>query len=176
MEKPTVARIEKTVDEAEGIRTIFIKHSMQAKPGQFVMVWMPEIDEKPFAISYVEQATIGITVASVGKFSDALYDIKEGDKVGIRGPYGTCYNLEGSNIVMVGGGYGSASLTLLAEQALEKGMTVYFILGARDKNKLVYVERIKELIVAKHLSQNLFFLLKLTIPLVHLSSFVADLK
>ena len=146
MEAPTVARIEKTADEAEGIRTIFIRHHMQAKPGQFVMVWIPRFDEKPFAISYMEKDLIGITVAAVGEFSNALYAMKKSERVGIRGPYGTPYALEGKKAAMVGGGYGSASLTLLAEEALRKGMQVKFILGARTKNRLVYVERIKKLI------------------------------
>ncbi|MAG15944.1 dihydroorotate dehydrogenase electron transfer subunit [Candidatus Woesearchaeota archaeon] len=151
MEKPVIVEIEKTIDETDGIKTIFIKHSIEAKPGQFVMVWIPGLDEKPFAISYLEKEKFGITVAAVGEFSDNLSKMKEGDKVGLRGPYGTNYCLEGNNIVMVGGGYGAASLVLLAEQALDKNMNIKFILGARDKNKLLYIERIKKLVGEENL-------------------------
>jgi len=151
MEKPIIVEIEKTIDEADGIRTIFIKHAMDAKPGQFIMVWIPEIDEKPFAISYLEKDRIGITVSAIGPFSKALYNKKLGDRIGIRGPYGKEYTLEKNNLIMIGGGYGSASLTLLAEEALKEKMNVKFILGARSKNKLVYVERIKKLIGEENL-------------------------
>src|SRR3989338_4244678 len=160
MEKPIIATIEKSVDEAEEIRTIFIQHTIQAKPGQFVMVWVPRLNEKPFAISYLEKDVLGITVAAVGECSRRLYEMKPGEKIGIRGPYGEPYHLQENQekdhikdrmVVMVGGGYGSASLTLLAEEALAKGMHVKFILGAREKKRLVYVERIKKLIGEENL-------------------------
>ncbi len=153
LERPTIVEITKSIGEAEGIRTIFLKSQLQAEPGQFVMLWLPGIDEKPFAVSYSDskKGEIGITVAAVGPFSNKLSAMKPGEKAGIRGPYGTAYCLEGKNVVMVGGGYGSASLVMLTEEALKRGIKVKFILGARSKNKLVYVERIKKLIGSDNL-------------------------
>ncbi|MBI2176058.1 dihydroorotate dehydrogenase electron transfer subunit [Candidatus Woesearchaeota archaeon] len=161
LERPEIVEITKSVDEAEGIKTIFLKSDIKAKPGQFVMVWIPRLDEKPFAISYSNKGTsgalinptgeIGITVAAVGPFSNKLYAMNPGEKVGVRGPYGTTYRLEGKKIVMVGGGYGSASLTMLAEEALQQGIKVKFILGARTKSRLVYAEQIKKLIGTENL-------------------------
>ena len=151
LERPEIVEITKVVDEAEGIKTVFIKSDIKAKPGQFVMVWIPRIDEKPFAISYSTGNEIGITVAAVGPFSNKLFSMKLREKVGVRGPYGTTFKLEGKKVVMVGGGYGSASLTMLTEEALQLGAKVKFILGARTKNRLVYVERIKKLIGSENL-------------------------
>ncbi len=151
LERPEIVEITKSVNEAEGIKTIFLKSQLQAKPGQFVMLWIPRMDEKPFAISYSDKGQIGTTVASVGPFSNKLCSMKPGEKIGIRGPYGTTFQLEGKKVVMVGGGYGSASLTMLTEEALLQGIKVKFILGARTKNKLVYVERIKKLIGSENL-------------------------
>lgn len=120
---------------------------MDAKPGQFIMVWIPRLDEKPFAVAYLEKDSFGITVASVGTFSGTLYNMKVGDKVGVRGPYGTNYNLDKGlkKIVMIGGGYGVASLALLAEQAKTKGIEVVFINGARSKDRIIYEQRIKKI-------------------------------
>ncbi len=150
MEKPKIVEITRVTQEAEGIRTIFLKSGIDAKPGQFVMVWIPRMDEKPFAVSYLDRkkGEIGITVAAVGPFSNKLASMKLGEKVGLRGPYGSSYGLEKGlkKVVMVGGGYGSASLTMLAEEALKQGISVKFILGARSKGRLVFVERIKKLI------------------------------
>ena len=148
LERPQIVEIAKSVNEAEGIKTIFLKSSIQAKPGQFVMLWIPRLDEKPFAISYTDKGEIGVTVAAVGPFSNKLCSMKPGEKVGIRGPYGTEYSLDGGlkTVVMVGGGYGSASLTMLAEGALQKGIKIKFIIGARSKNRLVYVDRVRKLI------------------------------
>ncbi len=153
LERPQIVEIAKSVNEAEGIKTIFLKSELKAGPGQFIMVWIPRLDEKPFAVSYISKGEIGITVASVGPFSNQLCSMKAGEKVGIRGPYGTTYGLDKGmrKIVMVGGGYGSASLTMLAEEALKQGIKVKFILGARSKKRLVYVERIKKLIGSENL-------------------------
>lgn len=151
LERPEIVEITKSVDEAEGIKTVFLKSDIKAKPGQFVMLWIPRLDEKPFAISYSNGGEIGTTVAAVGPFSDKLCSMKPGEKVGVRGPYGTTYKLEGKKVAMVGGGYGSASLTMLTEEALRHGIKVKFILGARSKNRLVYVERIKRLVGSDNL-------------------------
>ncbi len=151
LERPSVVEVARAMDEAEGIRTIFLKSNIQARPGQFVMLWIPKMDEKPFAISYSNGKEIGITVAAIGPFSNKLSSMKPGEKVGIRGPYGTSFALEGKKVAMVGGGYGSASLTMLAEDAVRQGIKAKFILGARSKNRLVYAERIKKLIGSSNL-------------------------
>ncbi len=151
LERPQIVQISRVEDEAEGIKTVFLKSDIKARPGQFVMVWIPRLDEKPFAISYSRSGEIGITVSAVGPFSEKLCSMKPRKKIGIRGPYGTTFQLEGKKVVMVGGGYGSASLTMLTEEALQQGIKVKFILGARTKNKLVYVERIKKLIGSENL-------------------------
>lgn len=150
LERPEIVEISRAVDEAEGIKTIFLKSGIKARPGQFVMLWIPRVDEKPFAISCSDskKGEIGITVAAVGPFSKKLYSMKPMEKVGVRGPYGTAYNLEEGlkSVAVVGGGYGAVALTTLAEEALKKGIKVKFILGARTKNRLVCVERIQKLI------------------------------
>ncbi len=138
----TVDRVE---DEAAGIKNIFFKHDLQAKPGQFVMAWLPDMDEKPFAVGFQTAEEFGLTVSAVGPFSNTFSQVKPGDRVGIRGPYGTGYKLEGKKLVMVGGGYGTASLALLADHALQQGCEITFIVGARSKDLLVYTERIKQM-------------------------------
>lgn len=153
LERPQVVEISRVVDEAEGIKTIFLKSRLQAKPGQFLMVWIPRVDEKPFAINYSNSREAGITIAAVGPFSNKLCSMKPGEKVGIRGPYGTAYNLEKGlkSVAVVGGGYGAVALTMLTEQALQNGVKVKFILGARTKNRLVYSEQIVKIVGRENL-------------------------
>ena len=75
MERPELVRITKIIDEAEGIRSIFLEKKIDARPGQFVMVWIPRMDEKPFAIGYMENDSFGLTVAAVGPFSNKFCNI-----------------------------------------------------------------------------------------------------
>ena len=146
LEKPEIVKITRVIDEADGIKSIFLSKKLEAKPGQFVMLWIPRMDEKPFALAYLGDR-FGLTVAAVGPFSSKLCSMKVGDEIGFRGPYGTNYNLNNNleKIVMIGGGYGAASLALLAEQAIKNGIEVIFINGARTKDKLIYENRIKKL-------------------------------
>lgn len=150
MERPKVTEITKVVHEADIVKTIFLKSEMQPKPGQFIMVWIPGINEKPYAASYIDTAKgeIGITVVPIGAFSQKLCSMKAGEKLGLRGPYGKGYNLEKGlkNIILVGGGCGAASLTVLAEEALKLGTNVKFILGAKNRCNLIYTERLKKLL------------------------------
>ena len=141
-----MAKITKVINEAEGIKSVFLEKRIDAKPGQFVMVWIPRMDEKPFAIGYMENDSFGLTVAAVGPFSNKFCSMQPGDAVGIRGPYGTSYNLGNcKKVVMVGGGYGSASLALLAQDARKKGIDVIFIAGSRTKTRVIYEDRIKKI-------------------------------
>jgi len=151
LERPQVVGISKVTDENEGIKTVFLKSTLQALPGQFVMVWLPRVDEKPFAVSYSNGGEMGITVSAIGPFSSKLSSMKPGEKVGIRGPYGTAYGLEGKKVALIGGGYGAVALATLAEEALKKGIKVKFILGARTKSRLVCEERIQKLIGRENL-------------------------
>ncbi len=155
LERPETVKITRAVDEAEGVKTIFIKSGIKPKPGQFVMLWIPGVDEKPFAVSYIDEKKkeAGITVAAVGNFSKRLCSMKAGEKIGIRGPYGTSYHLEGKKVAMIGGGCGSAALAMLAEEAANKGIKVRFITGARCRSTLIGTKRMEKLLGKENLTE-----------------------
>lgn len=143
IEKPIVLEIEKIVDEAKDFKTFIFKYGLKANPGQFVMLWLPRIDEKPFSISFQDSERFGITVFKVGKFTSELFKLKKGDKVGIRGPYGKGFSLEKGNVVLVGGGCGGAPMGLLADELKKKKANVTFVIGARCKDYLLFLDRMK---------------------------------
>jgi dihydroorotate dehydrogenase electron transfer subunit len=144
-ELPITVRIKKVIDEAEGIKSFFLPCPLNAKPGQFCMLWLPGVDAKPVGISYQTKDHIGVTVSAVGPWSKKVCDLKAGDLLGVLGPYGNAFPSKGKKIVLVGGGYGAASLMLLAEEALRKKHNVTMIIGAKTKNQLLYQKRVKSL-------------------------------
>ncbi|MBD3310732.1 dihydroorotate dehydrogenase electron transfer subunit, partial [Candidatus Woesearchaeota archaeon] len=87
-ELPVVLPVDKIVDEGPDTRTFVFRHRLEVEPGQFVMLWLPRIDEKPFSVSYQDKDKFAVTVMAVGPFSKRMMKLKPGDKVGIRGPYG----------------------------------------------------------------------------------------
>jgi len=145
MSLPEIVGIEEVRDETRTIRTFVLDAEVEhAQPGQFVMLWLPGIDEKPFAIA--RPAPLTVTVARVGPFSTALHRRQVGDQVGWRGPYGRGFSLdEDREALLVAGGYGAAPLYFLAEKAAAQGIPTSIAIGARKALDLLYVERFEEL-------------------------------
>ncbi|MBI2656289.1 dihydroorotate dehydrogenase electron transfer subunit [Candidatus Woesearchaeota archaeon] len=130
--------IGRVVQEARGIKSFFFKNYINCKPGQFVMVWLPGVDEKPMAVSYWKKNEFAFTSSAIGNFTKALNMLKKGDKVGIRGPYGNSFSLK-QNACVVGGGVGMASVSALID-ALKNPVVIN---GARSKEHLIYRKRYK---------------------------------
>lgn len=132
---PQIFEIKKVVDEADGIRTLVFNSDFEFSPGQFVMVWLPRIDEKPFGIWRTKPGEFRITVSAVGKFSRELSKQKVGAQIGIRGPRGRGFSIpKKKRVVLVGGGFGAAPLLGLAERA--ENCELDFVIGARSRKFL----------------------------------------
>lgn len=116
---------------------------IDAIPGQFVMVWIPDVEEKPISLSYA-RGSLGITVLAQGPFTNKLHELKVGDIVGIRGPLGRGFKISGEKILIVGGGVGMAPLAPLAEEAIAQGKKVTAVVGALTKSELLFVDRMEK--------------------------------
>ncbi len=140
-DKPIVLPVAKVIDEGENLVTLFFNHELNAKPGQFIMLWLPGVDQKPFSIAYQDKTSFGITIFAIGEFTKKMLNIKKGDLLGIQGPYGHGYSTECYSAALVGGGCGTASLALLADELASQAKKVNFIIGARNKDTLLYLKR-----------------------------------
>ncbi len=150
-EQPIMLKIENIVEEAKDLKTFVFEYSLNAKPGQFIIAWLPRIDEKPFGVAFQTKNKFAITVSKVGSFTKKMHKLEVGDKIGIRGPYGNGFNIKGRRIVLVAGGYGAAPLAFLADEAHKKGIKVDFIIGAKTKELLPYIERMKKAGITTHI-------------------------
>jgi len=81
-------------------------------PGQFVEISVLGIGEAPISISSspTKNGSFEMVVRNVGNVTRAMHDLKPGDKVGIRGPFGTRFPVDGvmkgKDIIFVSGGMG----------------------------------------------------------------------
>lgn len=123
--------------------TLFFNSSITFKPGQFVMLWIPGIDEKPYTLSYFSENDFGITIEAKGIFSKKAAHLKKGDLVGIRGPFGNGFTLPDpkDKIAIVAGGCGIAPLSPLVDKIGKNAKNITFIQGARSKDYLLYQGR-----------------------------------
>lgn len=144
IEQPKAMKIVEVRCEAKDICTFKFNEKLKAEPGQFVMLWLPRINQKPFGISKLSEDSFELTICKVGSFTDELFKKNPGDYVGIQGPYGKPFSLEAKNAVLVAGGYGSAPIAFLADALISKGAKVTLIIGAKNKESLVFENRFKD--------------------------------
>ncbi len=168
-EQPIILKIDKIMNESNDTKTFIFNHELAYETGQFTMVWLPGVDEKPFAVSYYGNGFFGISVLARGKFTKYMHSMKVGDKVGIRRPFGKGFSIPNGdkNACVIGGGCGMASLTTLIEKLKhnpnqegypqkhhpssppshggDKG-EVIILNGATTKSKLLFPNRFKDTI------------------------------
>lgn len=125
----------------KGVRTLRFDYRQEVRPGQFFMVWLPGVDEIPMSASYCVGRK-GITVKDVGPATRSLTNLRSGDRIGIRGPYGHGYSSHDGRILVVGGGTGMASL-LPAVEAFGDPSRVDVAIGARNVSELLFIDRAK---------------------------------
>ncbi len=147
---PQAARIVEVQDEGAKVRTLVLDLALEAEPGQFVMVWLPGVDEKPFSL--VASRPVMLAVARVGPFTEQVFHLGVCDRVWVRGPLGRPFRLperagqaEGGKLLLVCGGYGVAPMHFLAQRALAAGWPVTVVVGARLALDVVYINRFEAL-------------------------------
>lgn len=141
LDLPTAFRIVDIREESPTVRTFTLDGALQAEPGQFVMAWLPRVNEKPFSL--VHDAPITLTIARVGPFTEAAHRLRVGDRLWLRGPYGNGFCPLPRPAVLVGGGYGAAPLAFLARRLRADGVDAAAALGAKRAGELVLVERFR---------------------------------
>jgi dihydroorotate dehydrogenase electron transfer subunit len=117
----------------------------KAKPGQFLMLWLPGVDEIPISIFGVaEGGLVSVAVKNVGQATRALHEAKEGDTIGVRGPFGNSFSTIKGSVLMVAGGTGTAPLAFLANRMLPRITRGVFIIGAKTQSELLFMNQLEQ--------------------------------
>lgn len=160
---PISMTVERNRAETEdgGIRTLTLSFSSRADggafdfvPGQFVELSILGVGEAPFGIasSPSDGGLLDFTISRVGHVTTALHHLEPGESVGLRGPLGNGYpveELEGWNLLLVGGGFGFSTLRALTRFALvpsNRGrfLDITVVYGARNPGLLLYRDDLEE--------------------------------
>jgi NAD(P)H-flavin reductase len=122
-------------------------------PGQFMMLYAFGVGEIAMSVSDVPSSVddaIGHTIRTVGAVSRALHNAEPGTVVGVRGPFGTDWNLSscaGRDLVIVAGGCGLAPLRPVIVQALAERSRygrVVLVAGARTPQHFLFHDEAAE--------------------------------
>jgi NAD(P)H-flavin reductase len=146
--QPVNGEIVDIIDESPTIKSFVVvtEHPFSFKTGQFVELTLPGEGEAPFTPSSSPSRTdrMEITIMNAGRVTNLLHSCQNGQKVGIRGPYGNGYpinELAGRQVYIVGGGVGLApirSLFLTLVERIRDFKSVVCRFGARTPDDLIY--------------------------------------
>jgi NAD(P)H-flavin reductase len=118
--RPVEAEVVEVIAETPTIKTLRVrpKEPMDFKTGQFMELTVPGLGEAPFTPSSnpSKPEELSFTIMKVGRVTSAIHELRPGNAVGLRGPFGSGYPIEafaGKEVLVVGGGCGFAPLRSL---------------------------------------------------------------
>ena len=141
-----MTRIVDVRSETPSHKTFVLDTEVEAVPGQFCMPWIPRLDEKPMSLSNID-GKAWVTVKKVGRFTQKMFELKKGDKIGFRGPYGCGFESVKGSVCIVGGGCGIAPLRPLKDM-----LSGHVIISARTKSELMFAKDFKDAGFEVHLA------------------------
>ncbi|MEZ0368887.1 MAG: FAD/NAD(P)-binding protein, partial [Candidatus Sericytochromatia bacterium] len=150
---PELAQVLACQQETSQIMSLYLRtgRPWAFAHGQFNMLWLPGIGEIPISLSGSAQAgdLLVHTVRPVGAVSRALCALQPGDRLGLRGPFGTGWPLQlaiGQNLLIIAGGLGLAPLRSLIHAVLHQRQDfgrVRLIYGSRSRQEIVFAQELE---------------------------------
>ncbi len=123
-------------------------------PGQFVEISVFGFGEAPFGVSSApsDDPFFDIVVRKVGNVTNRMAKMKEGDKLGVRGPLGNGFDMksfEGKNLLLASGGTGvipmrSVIQHLTKAEVRKKYKDVTILYGCKDPSQMLFSSEIED--------------------------------
>jgi dihydroorotate dehydrogenase electron transfer subunit len=140
-----------------GYLRLRLDREIPALPGQFAMIKPHGIYEPLLrrAMAYYRSLTVGgmlcvdFIYQILGRGTQALANLRPGDKVDFLGSLGNTYDIEaarGREALLVAGGVGSAALFMLAEELVKSRARVKLFIGGASRGDLCGLDDFIELL------------------------------
>jgi len=152
--RPIKTEVLGVITETPAIKTLRLKpkEPITFVSGQFIELTIPGVGEAPFTPSSrpAVKDIMEVTIMKVGKVTQKVHELKKGDIVGLRGPFGKGYPLDkfrGREIVVVGGGCGLAPLRSLMYELFDKKhefKKIFYRGGCKAPSEFLYKKEITE--------------------------------
>lgn len=155
---PQIAVIKDIIDETSSIKRFIVQYEDKSLhenfkfSGQFFEITVFGVGEIAISIPFgpSQKDYFDFCVKKVGKVTTALHNLKVGDKIGLRGPFGKGFPFEeikGRDVLVIGSGVGLAPVRTMLVQVLENKEQfgkVVVIASATSYEGLVYKEDLIE--------------------------------
>lgn len=121
------------------------------------MVWLPGAGEFPMSLSLPSRKGLAsIAVKAMGVGSEILYAARQGDYLGMRGPYGKAFQLGSEKdraskcVLLVGGGTGMVPMIVLAKALSKTAVNAMMVIGAKKMDELPFLDLSKKIVGTKN--------------------------
>ncbi|MFZ2341077.1 MAG: FAD/NAD(P)-binding protein [Bacteroidales bacterium] len=153
--RPFRTKLTRVIDESPLIKTFVLQPEKEFafKTGQFIEVSVDGIGEAPFtpSSSPLVKDMLEVTVMRTGYMTGYMHNMKPGDDMGIRGPFGRGYPVEkfyDKEVLILGGGCGFAPIRSLLYNLIaisDKLRKVTLCYGSKTPEDCIYKPYIAEL-------------------------------
>jgi sulfite reductase subunit B len=122
-------------------------------PGQFVEVSIPGIGEVPISVSSspTRKGSFEMVIRKVGNVTNALHELVAGDKIFIRGPFGTSFPVDdamkGKDVIFICGGIGLVPVRSAIQYVLDNRddyRRVIILFGAKTPRDRLFIDELNE--------------------------------
>lgn len=150
---PHPAVIEKIKNETGDTKTFQVRFTDKTiargfsyRPGQFMEVSVFGAGEAPISItsSPSKKGCLEFTIRAIGKVTRAIHNLKEGDHLYLRGPYGNSFPFEeikGKNLYFIAGGIGLAPVRSFINLVMDNRKNfrhIKILYGAKNPDDLCF--------------------------------------
>ena len=154
---PQIGIITNIVRETDDIKTFHIQAPEGGKlfdhlPGQCAMICVPGIGEGMFSItsSPTNKDFQEFSIKACGVLTDYLHRMEIGDEIGVRGPYGNDFPVEGEflgeDLLFIAGGIGLAPVRSVINYTLHNRLNygkIDILYGSRSSHDMIQYEEIQ---------------------------------
>jgi NAD(P)H-flavin reductase len=117
------------------------------RPGQFFMVGLPGYGEAPISVTSApgNGKSLELCIRAVGNLTNALHRLGKGNRISIRGPFGTSFptgEMRGKDMVFVAGGIGIVPMRSLIKTVLKRPRAgrLTLVYGAKSPEEMLFTD------------------------------------
>ena len=141
---PSRYKVIKIIRETTAEHTFRVACDIKAEHGQFFQLSIPKIGEAPISVSGKGDGWLEFTIRKVGRLTEGVFGLNEGDTLFARGPYGNSYPMDsfkGQHLLVICGGTGLAAVHSMLEyyhDNITELKSLHLIAGFKDLNCVLF--------------------------------------
>jgi dihydroorotate dehydrogenase electron transfer subunit len=121
-------RVAEAREVSGGLMLLRLDGALGARAGEFAFLFLPGVGEKPFSVA--RSSPLSFLVRRRGSFTEALFGLRPGDQLWVRGTYGAPAPISARRrAIVVAGGTGLALAPDLGAMLLGRGKSVELYYG-----------------------------------------------